>query len=217
MRSAFALARFDRANESLPILLETLEKEGYVRTRAIDAIAAMGPQARRALPTLVDALHQIGRRDRTRLIRALGEFGPAAEPAAMALKEFIWFLSSYDDLIAAAEALWKINGSPLAHEVIDRLVDERRGMGFSSDAWRAYWNIAGRDEALALATRQLETENDAVAGRVVYALEQIGPEAVAAIPLLRKAAETRGPDFRWTVQRAILKIEASAASLEATR
>jgi HEAT repeat protein len=57
----------------------------YVRTRAIEALGNIGPQAKPAVPALIDALHDSN--VRTEAAIALGNIGPNAKDAVSALRD----------------------------------------------------------------------------------------------------------------------------------
>ncbi len=82
--AADALARIGPA--AVPTLMKALESpEPYVRTRAAQAMARMGPEASAAVPGLTRALRDQDPDVRRAAARALGQIGPAAETAIPAL------------------------------------------------------------------------------------------------------------------------------------
>lgn len=82
--AADALARIGPA--AVPALMQALDsKEPYVRERAAQAFARMGPEASAAVPALTRALRDGDPDVRRAAARALGQIGPAAETAIPAL------------------------------------------------------------------------------------------------------------------------------------
>ncbi|MEP7339924.1 MAG: HEAT repeat domain-containing protein [Acidobacteriota bacterium] len=94
-RGTVVMALGQSGSETVPILVEVLVKDPHpqVREFAAIAISRMGPDAKAAVPALIDALKDLAIGVRSWSAQALGMIGPEAKAALPALKE----LSSDDN------------------------------------------------------------------------------------------------------------------------
>lgn len=131
-------------------------------SEAAVAIAAIGPEAAAAIPTLqrlvIDAKAAAGLRYSAAY--ALGRIGPAAKDSAAALRA----LTESDDTLMATVAVW----AALKVDPDDKSLFER---------------------AIPLLRRALRAEQDVVRLEAAVALGDIGPKAGSAIPILELVAE----------------------------
>jgi len=107
--------------ESVTKALE--DKDTYVRESAAEALGEIGPDAKEAIPTLIDLLQDREAYVRKSAANALGEIGPHAKEAVPAL---IIALGDEDSWVRvyAAEALGKIGVKEAVPALIGALEDE---------------------------------------------------------------------------------------------
>jgi HEAT repeat protein len=112
--------------------------EFSARREAVTALALLGPQAREALPVLVEALKDSDTAPvlPEKAARGLGRMGPAAAPAVPRLIEMLEPGDSLarDYRVAAAEALGDIG--PVARDALPKLEELARGEDDEA-AWAA--------------------------------------------------------------------------------
>lgn len=136
------------ANDAVRRLVRVLEVAPYhERTGALAAIAAIGPPAAAAVPTLVAGLTGYGAPFRYDVVRALAAIGPAAAPATSGLADA---LGDPSPLVreAAAVALGAIG--PAAAEALDALRaarDDETDPDPNADGMGFRFSIAGREYA----------------------------------------------------------------------
>src|SRR5262249_4331019 len=88
--AARALGRMGlRARQAIPALIQALKVEEVNRTFFAEALAAMGPEAKDAAPTLPETPDDKVATVRHAAARALGAIGRAAEPAKPALARLL--------------------------------------------------------------------------------------------------------------------------------
>ena len=107
--AAVALWHISRRQAAIPALVKILQSPmEWERTRAVNALAEIGPEAKAALPALDAALNDEDEFVVSRAAETLGSIGPDARPAApkliQALKDNRMYVSE-----SAAEALKKID------------------------------------------------------------------------------------------------------------
>jgi len=88
VQAATALWKLDRrVRTTLPVLIEGVaDQNPLLRSQAVEAIAAMGPEAAPAVPALVVVLRDENFMTRRAAAAALGRIGPAAREALPALR-----------------------------------------------------------------------------------------------------------------------------------
>jgi HEAT repeat protein len=172
------------AKPAIPALREALlDKDGLVRASVAEAIWTIERKADAVIPALIETLKSGGDEDcyaRSASAKVLGRIGQGAKDAVPQLKACL--KDEWRTVrISAAEALWKITQQP--------------------------------EPALAVLIREVE-ESDSLTnsdtGHVIDVLEQMGPNARAALPALRAALKKSRDEEAWTrerVEKATRKIE----------
>ncbi len=118
--AAIALGRIDRQGQTVPALIEQLDKDWLTVAGAVRGLRMMGPQARSAVPALIASLEHTHAYVRFHTAETLGNIGPDARAAIPALKRVLHAsdqrtakrTGSYWENVprAAAEAIRKIGG-----------------------------------------------------------------------------------------------------------
>lgn len=124
-------------------IIKALEYEDtYVRDSAAEALGEIGPEAKDAIPTIIDLLQDGRVYVRESAANALGEIGPYANEAVPAL---ITALGDEDSWVRvyAAEALGKIGVKEAVPALIKALEDEDKYV--RGEAVRALKKITGKD------------------------------------------------------------------------
>lgn len=188
---------------AVPALIDALKSpsEG-AGVLAAEALAAVLPRPKEAVPALRDALQ----RDRSHAsvyARTLGEIGP---PARAAIKELDGLLSDAAARVEAAVALVRIDPeqtdrpvSVLVEEV--KAADEKRARTAIDALGRL--GPAARPAVSTLAARLKDRE---LAETVLAALRAIGPEARDAVPALLSLLREPGRDVALPVAEVLVRI-----------
>ncbi len=192
--------------------LALADPDEFARSSAADHLAEIGPDAVPAMPGLIRALADTSGSVRGLAARALGKFGPRAKIAVPALLRVAahpgeWstlnetvkrigpeavpaLIHGLDDPeypaghVPAAVALGQFG--PLAAAAVPRiraLLANSRGEARVSLA-QTLWRIDRDSSALAVLIALIRKEDFMVQARAFDALEEIGPDAKAAIPML---------------------------------
>jgi HEAT repeat protein len=175
-----------------------------VRSRAADALAELGPEAKDAVPLLIKALQDdknIGLR--VAVAKALWRVGSEAKDAVPALADAL-----RDDNIGlrvtVANALGGIG--PEAKDAVPALTDALRdkNIGLRVAAAKALWRVGSeaKDAVPALADA-LRDDNIGLRVTVANALGSIGPEAKDAVPALADALRDKNIGLRVTATSAL--------------
>jgi HEAT repeat protein len=80
------------------------------------------------------------------------------------------------------------------------------------NAAESLWRIARHKDSLPTLIRALRHEKDGVVRRAAYALAEMGPEAKAAVPALRRALKNASQDTRSVIAKSLKKIETEKPS-----
>ena len=163
-----------------PILEAVDEKEIDVRESAAEALGEIGPDAKDAIPTLIDLLQDREVYVRKSAANALGEIGLHAKEAVPAL---ITALGDEDSWVRVytAEALGKIGAKEAVPALIGALEDEDNYV--RRHATEALGEI-GPDakDAVPALIKLLEDEDKYVQGKAVTALKKITGEDLGEDP-----------------------------------
>jgi len=129
-------------------------------------------------------------------VHALGRIGPAAEPAVPALAGLLED-SALQARWAAAKSLWSIGpaAAAAAPQLVDALADPDWVVRWSAS--RALGAVAAEphlDATVTALAAGLQDRDSRVCEAAAFALEQIGPRGLAALPALSIAATGAGDD-----------------------
>lgn len=210
--AAKALAKLGpAAKPALPRLIELLRddasygRSSVVYGAAAYALGAMGPDAAPAVPALIELLGKY-----RNAAWALGKIGPAAKPAVPFLIELL-HEPNYYDRIDVAEALGGIGpDAGAAVPALVELLNQGDGSGRITVA-KALGQI--RDAtAVALLINLLQDKEPGGHSGAISALQELGPLAKPALPLLLKLVLTSdelffpGP-WSYAATRAMVQID----------
>ena len=241
-KRAFAGKPDPRSKVIIPELVRILQDQQEVprmRSLALTAVDAIGPDASEAVPTLVGMLPK-----NPGIIRILKSIGPAAQAAVPALVKI--FESNNGWSLDAAEALWQINQYPQAipmmyatlqsEDVRTRrqaaIAIEKLGVDAKAAApglvtalsdkdptvrifaAHALWQVSRDVRAITTLADALKVKDDVwIAYQAAYFLEQLGPDAKAAVPALIASLKLKGyPNMPASAERALKAIDQEAAS-----
>jgi HEAT repeat protein len=172
--------------KSLHVWMEQLQaKEPEVRAEAVSALGVIGPEAKEAVPQLIEALQDKDKPIRLEAIEALGRIGLEAKsakgPLHNALKD-----QSPKVCMAATLALARIDPeyAPKAVatliEALKSVQEEGRAAAIAS-----LGNLGPKARAAVPdLIEMLKDDDTAVRTQAVTALGQIGPDAKSAVPAL---------------------------------
>jgi HEAT repeat protein len=184
--AAHALAQFGKeAAKAIPALGEALkDKDGHVKVAAAKAIWKIEGKVDRAVPVLIETLKDFDESHYAAGSAAemLGKIGPSAKAAVPDLTAMLQ--SGWRDTrIAAAFALCKITGkAEPGLAVLIKALEDRR------------------------------TPNESGTHSALTYLEEIGPQAKAAVPVLLAILKDGGDVDRHAAAQALKKIDPDAAS-----
>jgi len=172
---------------SVAELIEGLKSpDPYLRWKSADALAALGPRAKEAVPNLAAGLQDKDPNASWAAAKALAAIGPDAEPAIPAL-------------VAAVK-----RGAGLPSGV---------GRNESILPWLASEALAAIGPPAVPALVELLAHDDPyVRRRAANALGSMGPQAKDAVPSLAKAAEDADQDVSNAARRALERIEGKPAA-----
>ncbi len=214
---ARALWRIHPDSTVITELIALVRKDNFmVQARALDALEEIGPEARAAIPTLIETLGHKNRFLREHAAKVLGRIGPEARSAVPALEKMLGDPEMMNR-IESAKALWRINRSQVA------LTTLFKEAGNVADAANTFAVLALGEigpEAKAGVPALIEALNaDSIYGKAVVAeaIGKIGPGAKAAIPRLIDIFNDIYNTERATFAKAIMAIDAEAAAREGIR
>jgi HEAT repeat protein len=217
-KAAEAIAAIrSQADVAVPALTRALrDPYWYVRSSAAEALGEFGAEAKPAIPQLADALKDNDGHVKAAAALALWRIEGKTEPAVAVLIET---LNGGDEdsycRESAAQALGKIG--PSAREAIPHLTaalsKDRRGLRIAAAG--ALWKITRQTKpALSVLIKALqdgESASESNTHEAIGVLEDMGPQAKAAVPALlaiHKRADSWG---REMIQRVLKEIDPQAA------
>jgi HEAT repeat protein len=158
------------------------DDNGYVRTAAIQALAAIGEPAKEVLPALIDALGD--RATRNSAARTLGILKASAAPAVPALQRLLhdpdaWFS------VQVAKSLWQISHDRDATVPVIRPLLQEPDVSLRLHAAEALWRIDPEERALVPLLREVFDEPGSPHRYVALVIVgELGPEAKVFVPAI---------------------------------
>lgn len=193
------------AEAAVPSLIDA--SKGPAREAAIEALGRIGSEA--AVPALTAALNDPATRVLALRALALGNFGPAAAPAAPALiaraaegtaEERRWAIRALGETGPAAR-----DAVPLLRELLAASDAQVR-----QEAIRALGAIGPDAGSAATALAAIDQPDDEA--YALDALAEIGPAAKAAAPLLTRRLESDDEEVRFRAAIALARIDPSSTA-----
>ena len=180
------------AEDALPALAHALrDRDWGVAEQVVEALSTIGKPA---VPVLVDALGDPALPVRWGAVRALGRIGADAETAVPAIAGLL------DDPAiqarwAAAKSLWAMGraAADATPELVAALDDKDWVVRWSAS--RALGAVVAEphlESAVTALAAGLQDRDSRVCEAAAFALEEIGPDAVSALPPLSRAATETG-------------------------
>ena len=201
LATCFLVTCTSRCPQDVESLVAALKDQNEdVRKAAARTLGDMGPNAKAAVPALIDGLKDENLRFNAAI--ALGQIGTASiAPLIEALKDH-----EEDVRKSAASALGQIGPDAKAARphLVDVLEDENAAVRAS--AARALGQIGPIVEAFLHLIDALEDPNDHVSESAAHALEQIGPNAKASVSRLVEALKDRSAYVRLIAARTLGQI-----------
>lgn len=178
------------AVDELAKAMETIDDAELQRSAAL-ALAAIGPDAKDAVPALISALKSKNIRVRAYAAHALGRIGPAAGDAAEPLIDLI----VHEDPTVRREARDALRLINAPSEVVLPHVGKILSAADPADAAAAVITLAelGKEAVPGLCKA---LANDDTCYWAALTLGEIGPEAAAAVPRLSELLDHEDPQVR---------------------
>jgi HEAT repeat protein/Tfp pilus assembly protein PilF len=179
---------------------------------AVKALAAIGPEARAAVPLLIRVLCEKNLLFSQPAGAALVAIAPGAPEVVQALVETL-HAGDANVRMAAAGFLGQLG--PLGERAVpalrETLADASALVRLSSAA--SLWKLGSREGVLALLTAALESKEEHVAAAAAGTLGTLGAEAVQAAPALRAALHSPDRVVRVCAAGALWKIEGNTEAV----
>jgi HEAT repeat protein len=200
------------ATAAIPALIDALAGDSFVAHGAMEALGAMGSEAKPAVGPLLRKFERIkdddreADYDRRTVLTALERIGPGA---AEAVPRLLGWLPEHPQ---AARVLGKIGpGAKAALPALEKMYRDGKGYG---KTWAAFAlvKITGKTEPYVphLAEVFQQGKDPARRREALEALVELGPDARAALPALLRAVKEKGPrefgghEFRHEAARALV-------------
>lgn len=206
-RAADGLGGESTVSELVDVLNE--DRSPYRRMLAVEALERMGPDAKDAVPALIEALDDPGVFGRFTVPNALAHIGPAAVPAVeQALREH----GRSPVRSGCAKALGFMG--PVASEAVPALqkalhdADPDVRMAASESLGRlGHKNASDRT---AMLEESASGSDKSLKGRAIRELGQIGPSAKSANAILRAALDDPEPGIRLDAANSLWRTDRDA-------
>lgn len=196
----------EKAVGDLAKALNTPGSEELQRWAAL-ALAAIGPDAKEAVPALIGTLQSKNAKVRAYSAHALGEIGPAASAAAVPLIDVI----TDKDAVVRREARDALRRIDAPDEVVLPHIAKILSTAEPGDAAAAVMTLAELGEA-AVPGLCKALENEDTCYWAALTLGEIGAEAAGAVPHLGKLLDNPSPEVRMQAIMALGEIGEAAKS-----
>ncbi len=210
------------AKSAIPELIAALKDESVlVRRRAADTLGVFGPEARTAVPALIEVLKDPdpGTKQESSVSEiataSLGQIGPDAKVAASAMMGILNTKDSSlrtDALVTLAKIVPK--DKKLVPLFVQILKDkDQQGLRYAAAMALGYLGRDAREavpdliEALKAVDIKDLKRRSLIFGGVLWALEQVGPDAKAAVPAIRALANDPDEHVRAASRQALKKLD----------
>jgi len=212
------------ADRAVPILADLLRREfadgepshydaEMWLNYEINLLMNYGAAAAPAAPVLIDGLGNRNWQIRAKAAEALGRMGPAGAAAVPILRELLRRFDPSNRLtiwrhVRFAEALWHLSRDP---EAVEILLDIFAGdPDWNGDVDKALGRIGPASPAVMTALMDALRAEGRNYSTAVSTLEEIGPPAHEAVPLLSRALAGEGVWGRMQAARALWRITGEA-------
>jgi HEAT repeat protein len=199
------------AAPAIPALIKAVDAELSLSVAAMDALAAIGGDAKKAIRPMVRRFDQITIKDREaayhkrRTLEALAKFGP---DAVAAVPRLIELLPEYP---LAAKVLGHIGpGAKAATSSLEKIYQNERGYAKVWSAFALVKITRGTEPYVSQLTNTFKRDRDRHArDQALLALAALGRDARAALPTFLLALKEKGKrefgvvDVQWEAAKAI--------------
>jgi HEAT repeat protein len=184
-----------RKDETLAEYVEALQDpKPEVRAKAVFELGMIrGPEARQAVPPLIQALKDTDASVRSNACRALIHFSKDAEQSVPALRGLIKDENAEVRVFAIQTIRWLDSSAPGLLPVLIEASQDRKPL---TRAYAAHTlGLFGEAAAVAALLENLKDDNQQVRSTAARSLGEIGPEAKDAVPALIAALKEQDPTF----------------------
>lgn len=186
--------------------------ELHVRLGSALALGRLGPDAKDAVPLLIQAIEDKNEQVCAAAALALAQIGPDAGSAVDALRKSLSRVNG-EARLNVGWALWRIRQDPWGPQVLAQTL-EYPDPNIRRDSAALLGHIgAGAKEAVPALTTVLADKTTAVRAAAAMALGQIGAEAKSAVPALVEVLEDAVGETRLNVAWALWQIERSSLAV----
>ena len=197
-----------KSRESVSVLLQSLNSERESsRLCAMLELMWAGPNAKRAVPSIVRLLRNGSTQERKTASYALGRIGMdvSSDKIVKALAKSLSIERSTEMISMILGALSRMG--PLAHRACPNIVRKLKQRKHSTHAASALSEMGPLAyEGIPTLTKQLKSRASYVRARAAYTLGKIGPLAMSTLPILKALKMDKHPRVRKCATRAVQKI-----------